>query len=35
VNTERETIDESVDRVLDTLRTRGFLAPALQRTSVA
>jgi adenylyl-sulfate kinase len=35
VNTERETIDESVDRVLDTLRARGFLAPALQRTSVA
>jgi len=35
VNTERETIDESVDRVLDTLRARGFLAPVLRSTSVA
>jgi len=34
VNTERETIGESVERVLDTLRHRGFL-PALQSTSVA
>jgi adenylyl-sulfate kinase len=34
VNTERETIGESVERVLDTLRHRGFL-PALQPTSVA
>jgi adenylyl-sulfate kinase len=34
VNTERETIGESVERVLDTLRRRGFL-PALQPTSVA
>ena len=34
VNTERETIGESVERVLDTLRHRGFL-PALPSTSVA
>jgi adenylyl-sulfate kinase len=34
VNTERETIGESVERVLDTLRSRGFL-PALQSASVA
>jgi adenylyl-sulfate kinase len=35
VNTERETIDESVERVLDTLRRRGFLPATLQPTTVA
>jgi adenylyl-sulfate kinase len=35
VNTERETIDESVNRVLDTLRARGFLAPAVPSPGVA
>ena len=35
VNTERETIEESVERVLDTLRRRGFLRPALQSTTAA
>jgi adenylylsulfate kinase len=35
VNTERETIDESVDRVLDALRRRGFLPSALPSTSLA
>jgi adenylylsulfate kinase-like enzyme len=34
VNTERETLAESVEKVLDTLRRRGFL-PALQSTSAA
>jgi adenylylsulfate kinase len=34
VNTERETIDESVEKVLDTLRRRGFV-PALQSHSAA
>ena len=34
VNTERETIGESVEKVLATLRRRGFL-PALQSTSAA
>ena len=34
VNTERESIGESVERVLDTLRQRGFL-PALHSTSAA
>jgi adenylyl-sulfate kinase len=34
VNTERETIAESVEKVLDTLRRRG-LVPALQSTSAA
>lgn len=34
VNTERETIAEGVEKVLDTLRGRGFL-PALQSTSAA
>jgi len=34
VNTERETLDESVERVFDTLRQRGFL-PALHSTSAA
>ena len=35
VNTERETIEESVERVLDTVRRRGFLSPALQSTTAA
>ncbi|MEO6527983.1 MAG: adenylyl-sulfate kinase [Gemmatimonadaceae bacterium] len=35
VNTERETIDESVERVLETIRGRGFLSSALQSTSAA
>ena len=34
VNTERETIAESVEKVLDTLRRRGFI-PALQSHSAA
>jgi adenylyl-sulfate kinase len=34
VNTERESLDECVEHVLDTLRQRGFL-PALQSTSAA
>jgi adenylylsulfate kinase len=34
VNTERESIAESVEKVLDTLRQRGFI-PALQSTSAA
>ena len=34
VNTERETIAESVEKVLDTLRQRGFL-PALHSPSAA
>jgi adenylyl-sulfate kinase len=34
VNTERETLAESVEKVLGTLRRRGFL-PALQSTSAA
>ena len=34
VNTERETIGEGVEKVLDALRARGFL-PALQTTSAA
>jgi adenylyl-sulfate kinase len=34
VNTERETIDESVERVLDTLRRRAFL-PAEHSTTAA
>ena len=34
VNTERETIAESVEKVLDTLRRRGFI-PALQSPSAA
>jgi len=34
VNTERETITEGVEKVLDALRARGFL-PALQTTSAA
>jgi len=33
VNTERETIDESVERVLDALRRRGFLSSALHSTT--
>jgi adenylylsulfate kinase len=33
VNTERETLDESVEKVLDTLRRRGFL-PSAQTASV-
>ena len=32
VNTERETLEESVEKVLDTLRQRGFL-PVVQGTS--
>jgi adenylyl-sulfate kinase len=35
VNTERESIEESVERVLDTLRRRGFLRAALQTTTAA
>jgi adenylylsulfate kinase-like enzyme len=35
VNTERETIQESVERVLDTLRHRGFIASELDSTSAA
>lgn len=34
VNTEGETVAESVEKVLDTLRARGFL-PAVQATSAA
>ena len=34
VNTERESIGESVERVLDTIRKRGFL-PALHSTTAA
>jgi adenylylsulfate kinase len=32
VNTERETLEESVEKVLDTLRQRGFL-PGAQAAS--
>lgn len=35
VNTERETIQESVERVLDTLRHRGFIASELDSTGAA
>lgn len=35
VNTERETIEESVERVLDTLRGRGFLPSVLQSSAAS